>query len=114
VTSQTGLSTVPIVVTGRHFGRVPTWLMQCGVSSRALQVYAVITTYIDVNDVAKGCWPSKRTLAAACRCSQSTLRRAMQELKSLGALDELPRLRADGSHTSNRILLMPEPALRLE
>ena len=47
------------------------------------------------------CWPSVKTLAERCRCSDRTIQRSLSELSELGELEIITRNRGNGSLTSN-------------
>lgn len=91
-----------IVTDPAPFVQVPVWLLDADVSDRAVRVYAALMSYAG----ARGgeAWPSRRTLAARCRCSQSTVWRAVAELGQVGAVTVEAR-HDDGGQTTNRYVV---------
>jgi len=88
------------------FGIIPNWLVrESKLSAYALLVYIALSGRTNKNGE---CWPSLRLLAKEARCSQSTARRAMKELQSVGIIQVTGRVRkSDGGQTSNiyRVLI---------
>ncbi len=46
------------------------------------------------------CWPAIPTIASELKISESTVRRAVKDLKKIGALTTVQRYRANGGHSS--------------
>lgn len=66
------------------------------------------TVYIYLSDRAgKGsdCWPAVKTIAADLQLSRSTVKRALHDLVKAGLIEKKSRYRANGSNTSNRLIL---------
>lgn len=55
------------------------------------------------------CWPSQRLLMARVGCSESTLRRALDDLEKAGFIVRNERRRPDGTRASDSFLLLMEP-----
>lgn len=83
--------------TGR-FAMLPVWLIPL-VSPRALQVYVVLATYADYNS--GECWPSHARIAEDVDTSAATVKRAVDELVRVGALEKRVRQNEDKSYSSN-------------
>ena len=65
--------------------------------SRAVAVYF----YLEDRANAKGeCWPSIKRMAEELKLSESTIRRAMKDLKAERLLETKQRYRADGGKSS--------------
>ena len=65
----------------------------------------VLMALADAADDHGVCWPSVSTLAKKCSVSTRTVQRSLRVLIDSGLLTAEPRLRHDGSSTSNRYLL---------
>lgn len=65
----------------------------------------VLLALADYADHDGTCFPSYNKTAARCAISRSTAMRAIKALEAAGWLSTEPQTRANGSHTSNRILL---------
>jgi len=65
----------------------------------------VLMALADAADDQGVCWPSVSTLAKKCSVSTRTVQRSLRVLIDSGLLTAEPRLRHDGSSTSNRYLL---------
>jgi len=85
-----------------YFAIVPEWVLDSHVSDRSVRVYARLGRYADRDRVA---FPSRPTLATACRCSVDSIDRALKELIEAGALSVEKRFRDAGDQTSNRYTL---------
>lgn len=81
------------------FSIVPDWLTRKRLSGRALQVYSVLASFADRKT--GQCWPSHRTIANQCGCSEDTVKRAIRELRKLGAVEVGIRVTQGGQQTSN-------------
>ena len=83
-----------------YFSIVPEWVIDAPISAQAVRVYAVLCRYADKEDGT--CFPSIRTLADRLNVSDSTIKRALKELKSISAIKSEKRFdKATGEQTSN-------------
>ncbi|WP_312694668.1 helix-turn-helix domain-containing protein [Caproiciproducens sp.] len=57
------------------------------------------------------CWPSKKTIAEACKISVATVTRALRELEKVGMIISEPRHRLNNGQTSNRYTVFTEPQI---
>ena len=88
-----------------YFSIVPEWVIDAPISAQAVRVYAVLCRYADKDDGT--CFPSIRTLAERIHVSESTIKRAIKELKSIGAIKSQKRFdKATGEQTSNLYTVM--------
>lgn len=69
------------------FSIIPEWLLG-RVSPTAYMLYGLLARYAD--DTGR-CWPSRRTMAERLSCSMSTVDRAVDDLRKVGALVVVPR-----------------------
>lgn len=81
---------------------VPDWLLDSGLSSRAVQAYATALSFAD-NDTRR-CYPAQSTLAARMGVHVDTVRAALRELASVGAI-VISQARRAWSHLKNTYLL---------
>ena len=73
------------------------FLYQMDLPHRALSVY----TYLSDRANKQGeCWPSIPTIASDLKLSQSTVRRALKDLRKDGLLETEQRYRAKGGNSS--------------
>jgi hypothetical protein len=84
---------------GGAFGIVPKWLIEADISAQAVRLYAHLAQR--ANNETHRTWPSRKSMADACRCSVSTIDRTLDELVGLGALRVEPRRSDRGDQTSN-------------
>ena len=88
-----------------YFSIVPEWVIDAPISAQAVRVYAVLCRYADKDDGT--CFPSIRTLAERIHVSESTIKRALKELKAIGAIKSQKRFdKATGEQTSNLYTVM--------
>lgn len=88
-----------------YFSIVPEWVIDAPISAQAVRVYAVLCRYADKDDGT--CFPSIRTLAERINVSESTIKRALKELKAIGAIKSQKRFdKATGEQTSNLYTVM--------
>lgn len=82
------------------FGMIPNWLVrESDLSAYALLTYIALSGRANANSE---CWPSLKTIAKEARCSESTARRSIKELRDLGIVTVARRTRrSDGGQTSN-------------
>ena len=88
-----------------YFSIVPEWVIDAPISAQAVRVDAVLCRYADKDDGT--CFPSIRTLAERIHVSESTIKRAIKELKTIGAIKSQKRFdKATGEQTSNLYTVM--------
>jgi hypothetical protein len=91
------------------FGWVPEWVLDSGVSDRAIRVYAILTRY--GNDTGRR-MPGRKTLAKRCGgCSVDSIDRAVRELKVIRALKVEGWDDPEGDRGTNLYILLPHPDL---
>jgi hypothetical protein len=86
------------------FALIPEWLLDSGVSDRAVRLYAVLARYAD-NDTGIA-FPSKRLLATRLGCSDDSVTRAQKELEAADALRVEARFADEGDRTSNNYVVL--------
>ncbi len=64
---------------------------------RAVSVYLYLC---DRANAEGECWPAIPTIASELKASESTIRRAIKDLKKAGALTTVQRYRPNGGHSS--------------
>ena len=73
------------------------FLYQMNLAHRAISVY----TYLSDRTNKQGeCWPSIPTIASDLKLSQSTVRRALKDLRKEGLLETEQRYRVKGGNSS--------------
>jgi hypothetical protein len=92
------------------FTLIPEWVLDSGISPRALQLYAMLGRYADEDGA---CWPARSTLAARMRCSSDVVDRAKNELLEIEALEWEQQTTDLGTLTSNRYRLIRAAPTRL-
>jgi len=85
------------------FAIVPEWVLYGALSDKALRVYAVLNRF--ANNETHRAWPGHRAIAIRARCSVSSVKRALRELETFGAIEIEHRFNEDGSPTSNEYLV---------
>ena len=70
-------------------------------------VYTMLCMYAD--NTTKDSWPSVKTLARKCFCSENTVRAALKKLQEVGVIEAKSRFREDGSQNSNMYYLVDPP-----
>ena len=78
--------------------------LHSNLSKTAFKVYSYLS--VCANNKTRACFISKRTIAAACEISLSSVVRATKELRSVGLLEIKARYRENGRQTSNRYILL--------
>ena len=68
-------------VLGEHFFKTSNAIYSYGLGCRELAVYGYLRSRAGSKD---SCWPSMQTIAAACNCSDTTARKAVDELERRG------------------------------
>lgn len=76
-----------------RFSIVPEWVLDAGLTDRAIRIYALIARYAD-NDTLQA-FPSRETLAERALCSVKSVDRAIRDLIAAGALRKTHRRNGD-------------------
>jgi hypothetical protein len=94
-----------------RFSIVPEWVLDAGLTDRAIRIYALISRYAD-NDTLQA-FPSRETLAERAGCSVKSVDRAIRQLVEAGALKKSHRMNGD-AYTSNlyTVKRIPPPGVR--
>jgi len=83
-----------------YYAIVPEWVIDLPISAQAVRLYAVLNRYADKDDGT--CFPAISTLAKRMHTSNSTVKRALSELKDCGAVLVEPRYdKETNEQTSN-------------
>jgi len=83
-----------------YFSIVPEWLIYAPISAQAVRVYAVLCRYADKDDGT--CFPSIKTISERINASDSTVKRALKELRDIKAIKSEKRFdKGTGEQTSN-------------
>ena len=98
------------IVSEFYFSIVPEWLIESNVSGNALRVYSALYRFADKDDGT--CWPSIATIGTKCNKSSSSIKRAIKELKDIGAIEVKERYLEDKGQTSNLYILKLNPAFK--
>lgn len=82
---------------------VPAWVLDSGVSPRAVFLYAILSLYADGGASGNGATTrTRKRLAGRLDCSVDTLDRAVAELEAIHALAKLPTWDTNGDQGPNR------------
>lgn len=73
------------------------FLYKCDLSHRAVAVYLYLANMANQEGI---CWPAIPTVARDMKLSPSTVRRALQDLRSAGLLETTQRYRPNGGCSS--------------
>ena len=73
------------------------FLYQTELPHRAISVYIYLAERANQDGI---CWPAIRTIAKELRLSQSTVRRALQDLRGEGLIETTQRYRLNGGKSS--------------
>ena len=68
-------------ILGEHFFKTSNAIYSYGLGCRELAVYGYLRSRAGSKDY---CWPSMQTIATACNCSDTTARKAVDELERRG------------------------------
>ena len=85
-----------------HFAQIPEWVIDAGLSSRAIHVLAILGLYTYENR--RGGIASHKTIAARAKTSVSTIRRALEELAAAGVITSVPRFDGDRQTTNHYVI----------
>lgn len=73
------------------------FLFKRDLSHRAVSIYLYLANMVDKNNE---CWPAVPTIARDLKLSQSTVRRAIQDLRDAGLVETTQRYRKSGGNSS--------------
>ena len=73
------------------------FLFKKDLSHRAVSVYLYLANMVNENNE---CWPAIPTIARDLKLSESTVRRAIQDLREAGLVETTPRYRKSGGNRS--------------
>lgn len=73
------------------------FLYQLDITSSAIHVYFYLEDRANKDGI---CWPAIPTMAKELKCSESTIRRALRQLRSHGLITSKQRYRKDGGKSS--------------
>ena len=80
------------------------FLYQSELPHRAISVYAYLSDRANKNDE---CWPAIPTIAGELKLSESTVRRALRDLRKAGLISTKQRYRSNGGKSSLCYKLKP-------
>lgn len=81
------------------YASIPRWVLyRDDISEHAKMAYLCLSSFIGADEAA---WPSVATLARMAAVSESTMRRALSDLRDAGLVEWSGRVREDGGQTSN-------------
>jgi hypothetical protein len=81
-----------------RFSIVPAWLLDSGLSDKAVRLYAVLAGYADAET--GQAYPGRKLLSKRLACSMKTIDRAVSELIEAGAVKKQQRIK-DGHYQSS-------------
>ena len=79
-------------ILGERYFKTSNAIFCYGLSCRELAVYGYLRSRAGSKDY---CWPSMQTIAAACGCSDTTARKAVDELERRGFIRRVPTYATD-------------------
>ena len=79
-------------ILGERFFKTSNAIYSYGLGCRELAVYGHLRSCAGSKD---HCWPSMQTIAAACNCSDTTARKAIDELERRGFIRRVPTYASD-------------------
>jgi len=95
------------------FAMVPEWLLESGVSTGAVTLFAILACY--ANSKTKICWPSRTLLASRLKVSPNTIDRWKADLVAVKAISIRQQNTPTTGQTSNKYyLLYRDPLHRSE
>tara|TARA_R110002020_G_scaffold155629_5_gene336784 strand:- start:1045 stop:1809 length:765 start_codon:yes stop_codon:yes gene_type:complete len=91
-----------------YFSIIPEWIIDCDINAQAKLLYCILQRYADKET--GRCWPAISTLGKRMRVSDSTVKRSLNELVSVGALVKESRYdKETGEQTSNLYTVIQVP-----
>ena len=94
---------MPSVTDRQPFAIVPEWLLYSPVSANAIRLYAVLHRHAGPH----GAYPSNGRLCELMGVAENTVRRALDELSKIGAVEVRAHFDENGRQTSNDYILDP-------
>ena len=79
-------------ILGERFFKTSNAIYSYGLGCRELAVYGYLRSRAGSKD---HCWPSMQTIASACGCSDTTARKAVDELERRGFIRRVPTYATD-------------------
>jgi hypothetical protein len=86
------------------FGIIPEWLLYSSVSGAAIKLYGILARHADNNG--HGAFPSVSRLASLASLSTRTVQRRLEELVTIGAIEQGTRFAKSGKQSTNRYRLI--------
>lgn len=86
------------ITTDLRFSMVPAWVLDSGISDKAIRLYAVLAGYAD-SETGQA-YPGRTLLSKRLDCSTKTVDRAVLELMGVGAIKKQQRVK-DGHYQSS-------------
>ena len=86
------------ITTDLRFSMVPAWVLDSGISDKAIRLYAVLAGYAD-SETGQA-YPGRTLLSKRLDCSTKTVDRAVAELMGVGAVKKQQRVK-DGHYQSS-------------
>tara|TARA_S200002703_G_scaffold158366_1_gene168546 strand:- start:1187 stop:1978 length:792 start_codon:yes stop_codon:yes gene_type:complete len=86
------------ITTDLRFSMVPAWVLDSGISDKAIRLYAVLAGYAD-SETGQA-YPGRTLLSKRLDCSTKTVDRAVAELMGVGAIKKQQRVK-DGHYQSS-------------
>jgi len=91
-----------------RYAVTPEWILfHPDLGAASIRVFGALDRFLGTNESA---WPSHKTIAAVTALSIASVKRAIKELRQVGAIYTMPRKREDGSTTSLDYYLWPKSA----
>lgn len=88
------------------FAVIPEWVLLADVSDRAIRIYGILRRHADGGG--RNAYPGRKRLAELAHTSVDSVKRAIKELVSIGAVTVVPRF-DPGGQTSNEYWLAADP-----
>lgn len=85
-----------------YFAVIPESILYADISSNAVRCFGILQRYANAD---RQCWPGQSMIASRMRCSKDTVKRAINELIAIGAVEVERRFTPTGDPTSNRYTL---------
>ncbi|QDP46729.1 MAG: hypothetical protein Tp156SUR915002_19 [Prokaryotic dsDNA virus sp.] len=96
-----------------YFSIIPEWIIDCDIPAQSKVLYAILQRYADKNT--GECYPSIATISKRMRVSESTVKRSMTHLITIGALKKEARYDIEtGEQTSNLYTVIQAPPVTSE
>jgi len=93
------------------FSIVPHWVIDSGISARAVRLYAVLAKFADAETAQA--YPGRTRLSKELHCSLKSVDRAVAELESIGAIKKRQRVNEGVYQSSLYTVVRSNPASRV-